>query len=463
MTRPAVLPGWARVLSTGGDGQPTIVEPSEAKKDSGWLYTEKPAYNYFNWLHNTNYNWLSYLTQQVDQFAVTENSPVGMSIKVLGGWIYIGNIYWQYTTQTISSIPAPTTNPRIDAIVLRGSDGTSLTVTRVAGTEAASPSTPTLQADDILLAHISMSVGMTEITNSLISIQKQTHGFVNKFSDTLYGSYTFEGNNGLLKFNNFNSVSLYENTGSQSTLNLYSNTTTNLLSLISRDNASPDQRTYIYSNMTIGFKSAIGKYYFYNTAGTGLYGGFAANGGFVVGGEPDTYSQGANTIDARGHIYYLETYKITSDNITGYQQNANMHVESECASIATSFDAATAIGTVWESVGPTGSDATNIWTALDSVPVTSKSIFVKVYNYVFENTTGVAQQVLYARKNGSSVAANNISALSFARIGTTGTSVDTQIVTTGFIPIDSNRVFELYRARIGDGGNCDMFLSTIND
>jgi len=56
-TKPTKIPRWA---DTG-----TIVEPAEAKKDSGWVTTEKPPASYFNWLENLSGQWFKWLDERL--------------------------------------------------------------------------------------------------------------------------------------------------------------------------------------------------------------------------------------------------------------------------------------------------------------------------------------------------------------------------------------------------------------
>ncbi len=65
LARPDKFPRWATV--PGNDvlsGQPNVVEPPGAKMDTGFHYREKPPRNWWNWLQNTNYNWLAFLDEQ---------------------------------------------------------------------------------------------------------------------------------------------------------------------------------------------------------------------------------------------------------------------------------------------------------------------------------------------------------------------------------------------------------------
>lgn len=53
--KPTSLPRWA---TGGGAG---VTEPTEGKKDTGWLFLERPAHEYLNWLLNLVYLWVVYL------------------------------------------------------------------------------------------------------------------------------------------------------------------------------------------------------------------------------------------------------------------------------------------------------------------------------------------------------------------------------------------------------------------
>lgn len=53
LNKPAKLPRWA---DDGGE----ILEPSEAKKDIGFVSAERPTYQLLNWLQNLVYQWLDY-------------------------------------------------------------------------------------------------------------------------------------------------------------------------------------------------------------------------------------------------------------------------------------------------------------------------------------------------------------------------------------------------------------------
>jgi len=65
---PSKLPEWA----SGGSAD--IVEPSEGKKDLGWIQ-EKPPLEWFNWIQNLTYQWHSYLKELSEFFTWTDGSP----------------------------------------------------------------------------------------------------------------------------------------------------------------------------------------------------------------------------------------------------------------------------------------------------------------------------------------------------------------------------------------------------
>lgn len=101
---------------------------------------------------------------------------------------------------------------------------------------------------------------------------------------------------------------------------------------------------------------------------------------------------------------------------------------------------------VWESVGPTGSGKTNIWTALDSVNSAADWIEVRLtmYGYSAATANTLYGSTLYARENGSSVAvatSNNIGKLNhYTNSSGNNTS---QTIASIKIPV-SSRSFDLH-------------------
>ena len=104
-------------------------------------------------------------------FAPHEHASLGMQIVIDAGFVFDGATLTEVAAQTISAIPAPVGNPRIDRIVIDPLTGTA---TRVQGTEAASPVPPAIGAEKMPCAQILLdnSPVTTNITNALISDER---------------------------------------------------------------------------------------------------------------------------------------------------------------------------------------------------------------------------------------------------------------------------------------------------
>jgi len=97
---------------------------------------------------------------------------------------------------------------------------------------------------------------------------------------------------------------------------------------------------------------------------------------------------------------------------------------------------------VWESVGPTGSGADNIWTGLDNVPTDVDWIEVKLTAIGASSTSDTANisRGLYAhvRKNGSSESAGFVTEVSYLSIYTTSSGAGKDYdISTPKIPVSS--------------------------
>lgn len=60
-SKPVVVPRWADLMGSR-------VEPSEAKKTSGWLTAEKPPASYFNWLNGITGDWFKWLNERMADY-----------------------------------------------------------------------------------------------------------------------------------------------------------------------------------------------------------------------------------------------------------------------------------------------------------------------------------------------------------------------------------------------------------
>lgn len=103
----------------------------------------------------------------VDNFAPHAVATPNMTVQLDAGAIPgVGAMPVQVALQTSATLTAPTTNPRKDIVYIDAATG----VIGVAiGTEAASPVDPAVPAGKIAIARLAMTVGMSSITNSIIT------------------------------------------------------------------------------------------------------------------------------------------------------------------------------------------------------------------------------------------------------------------------------------------------------
>src|SRR3989338_4362697 len=73
MGKPTKLPRWSDQVPANN------IEPSEEKKNTGWVPAEKPPAQFMNWLQNKFYEWSKYLLARADMqqhITVRSNSTV---------------------------------------------------------------------------------------------------------------------------------------------------------------------------------------------------------------------------------------------------------------------------------------------------------------------------------------------------------------------------------------------------
>lgn len=103
------------------------------------------------------------------ELAVTAQGTPDMTVNVAPGGVIVGGEPYAILETAVLTFTAPTTNPRIDLIQI-GPDG----VTAKTGTEAASPSAPTADADSAPIWTIYHRVGETSIKDS----DDATNGYI---------------------------------------------------------------------------------------------------------------------------------------------------------------------------------------------------------------------------------------------------------------------------------------------
>ena len=92
-----------------------------------------------------------------------------MQVIVDPGAVFDGADLVELGEQSTGVIPVPTTNSRIDRIVIDQATGT---LSRVEGSEAASPAPPTVPPGKLPVARVSMTTGMVDITNGDIADER---------------------------------------------------------------------------------------------------------------------------------------------------------------------------------------------------------------------------------------------------------------------------------------------------
>jgi len=131
--------------------------------------------------------------------------------------------------------------------------------------------------------------------------------------------------------------------------------------------------------------------------------------------------------------------------VNGYVRGILTQIHSDSVD-ATSFDILANISTAWESVGKTGSGATNIWTALDSVPAAAKAVILRL---VAQNPN--ASTYISFRVTGSATAVSD-------------RTRELYTVAGGYeyieisIPIDSSIRFDVYREGSATTGQIAVWL-----
>lgn len=130
---------------------------------------------------------------------------------------------------------------------------------------------------------------------------------------------------------------------------------------------------------------------------------------------------------------------------SGYLRLGQLYINDEALDEA-GFDVKTNVAdSTWESVGPTGSGADNIWTALDSVPSTAIALRVRLSLSVLNTSVSSETAVMRVRKTGSSVTPNDACrARTGGHVGAANHDSGTAEVA---VPTDANGRFDIYIAK----------------
>ncbi len=109
------------------------------------------------------------LDRTASAFSCHEQSTLNMTVRVDAGAIWDGSDVTEIDAQNTSIITAPTTNPRIDRVVLVIATGA---IEVRSGNEAASPQPPSIPSGRRPLCKVSLAPGQSTITNNEITDER---------------------------------------------------------------------------------------------------------------------------------------------------------------------------------------------------------------------------------------------------------------------------------------------------
>lgn len=114
---------------------------------------------------------VSVLSRTGAGFAAHQQSTPDMTVRVDAGSIYDNGTQTltEVAGQNTATITAPSTNPRIDRVVISSSTGA---VSVITGTEAASPTAPAITSGNIPVAQIALTTSQSEIVNADITDER---------------------------------------------------------------------------------------------------------------------------------------------------------------------------------------------------------------------------------------------------------------------------------------------------
>ena len=142
--------------------------------------------------------------------------------------------------------------------------------------------------------------------------------------------------------------------------------------------------------------------------------------------------------------------------VSGFNQSETTYVESSAAALSNTLNLATSLVTNWRHIGPTGSGASVIWTALDGIPL--EATWIELKFRIIISSTNVGDRVTYSihgadsSKSEATSAANTyeqlVSLFHYNLLGANDTNGGHAIVSHK-LPLDSANVFSLKRGLSG--------------
>lgn len=134
---------------------------------------------------------ISALTRIGGNFAPHAQNAPDMTVALDPGHLMNGQVLVEQASQSTAAITAPTTNPRIDRIVIDNATGA---VSVITGTEAASPTAPAIPAGHSPVAQVLLQTTTTAVSNSML-IDERDFSNVGFSSGGLINVQTFTSSN----------------------------------------------------------------------------------------------------------------------------------------------------------------------------------------------------------------------------------------------------------------------------
>lgn len=133
---------------------------------------------------NANFGTIEYELNRGDRlygsFFCHEQSSPDMTVRVDAGILWSGGSLTEVAAQSTASVSAPSSNDRIDRVVLNPSDGS---VEIVSGTESSTPSAPSIPSDRVPLCQFRLSTGEASINDDDITDERPASSFDSQMED----------------------------------------------------------------------------------------------------------------------------------------------------------------------------------------------------------------------------------------------------------------------------------------
>lgn len=134
---------------------------------------------------------IAVLAELAGAFAAHAQATPNMTVVVDAGKLQVGTGVTVAAAQSTGTIVAPTTNPRIDRVVI---DSITGVVSVITGVEAASPAAPAITAGKLAVARVLLAISTTVIANSIITSERAVvPTFAHTLAETHSGSEVFSG------------------------------------------------------------------------------------------------------------------------------------------------------------------------------------------------------------------------------------------------------------------------------